>query len=483
MKLNQLTLVEATIGLRKKKFSSQELVKACLGRIKKIDGKIKSFITVCEKEAIRQAGETDDLIGKDANIFAKKSLLGIPVAVKDLFCTKGLRTTAASNVLKSYFPPYESTVTKRLLDAGAIILGKTNLDAWAHGSSTERSDFFTTHNPWDLTRIPGGSSGGSAASVVSDETITSIGTETGGSIRIPASMCGIVGLKPSYGRVSRFGVIAMASSLDCPGPLTKTVEDAALLLKIIAGKDRFDATTSSLTVEDYFSSLNNFNIKKLKIGVPKEYFIKKIEKEVLRQVWTAIRILKKKGAQIKEVSLMDPKYSVAVYTIIQRSEVSSNLARYDGVRFGNGRDCFGEEAKRRIMLGTYALSDMLKEVLNLNEPPYIQAQRVRTLIVEDFNKIFKEIDVLLAPTSPSVAIKIGQSEENPMFGELTDLLVLGSTIAGLPGINVCCGFSQGLPIGMQLIGRQFSESLLLQTADYYQKNTDWHVRRPLVGSK
>ena len=348
MKLNELTITQAQEGLKKKKFSSQELVKACLKRIKKVDPKIKAFITVCEKEALDQAKKADEFIDS-------KPLLGIPVAIKDNFCTKEIKSTAASRVLENYIPVFDATVVKRLKKAGAIIIGKTNMDAWAHGSSTEASDFFTTHNPWDLNRLPGGSSGGSAAAVIADEIIFGIGSETAGSIRQPAAWCGIVGFKPTYGRVSRYGLIAMASSTDSPGLLTKTVKDSALVLQILAGKDELDATTSSEKVPHYLKNIKK-GIKRLKIGVPREYFVPGMEKEVAQRVKEAIKVLGKLGAKIREITLLDPKYSVAVYTILQRSEVSSNLARYDGIRYGRERTKFGEEAKRRIMLGTYTLS-------------------------------------------------------------------------------------------------------------------------------
>lgn len=465
MKLNELTIVQVQKGLRERKFSSQELVKVCLQRIKKIDPKIKAFVTICEREALKQAK-------KVKNFSPSRPLLGIPVAVKDNFCTKEIRTTAASVVLENFLPVFDATVVLRLKEAGAIIIGKTNMDAWAHGSSTETSDFFTTHNPWNLNRLPGGSSGGSAAAIIADEATFAIGSETAGSIRQPAAWCGIVGCKPTYGRVSRFGVIAMASSLDSPGPMTKTVEDSALVLQVLAGKDELDATTSPEKVPNYL-----MNMKKgtggLKIGVPKEYFVSGMEKEVAQKVREAIEVLRKLGAKIREISLLDPKYSVAVYTILQRSEVSSNLARYDGVRYGKERTKFGEEAKRRIMLGTYTLSSGYYEAY------YKKAQQVRTLICRDFEEAFEKVNLIIGPTSPSAALPIGASEESAMFGELQDILVEASTIAGLPGLNVCCGFSKdGLPIGMQIVGPQFSENLLFRVGYAYEQATEWHKMRP-----
>ncbi|HUW21952.1 MAG TPA: Asp-tRNA(Asn)/Glu-tRNA(Gln) amidotransferase subunit GatA [Candidatus Bathyarchaeia archaeon] len=471
MKLFDMTLFQALRGLRKRRFSSFELTKACFSRIGKIDKKIKAFITVCRQQALDKARDTDRLIAKtgwDLN----QLLLGIPIAIKDNFCTKNLRTTAASNVLANYVPVYDATVIERLNNAGAILLGKTNMDAWAHGSSTETSDFFTTRNPWDQDKLPGGSSGGSAAAVIADETITAVGSETAGSIRQPASWCGIVGLKPTYGRVSRYGLIAMGSSLDCPGPMTKSVEDAALVLQVLAGEDQKDATLSPRLVPDYLSTLKS-GIRGIKFGVPKQYFSLKVDKEVLKGIRSAIMVLKKLGCTLKPISLLDPEFSVAVYTILQRSEVSSNLARYDGVRYGYGRNKFGEEAKRRIMLGTYALSH------GYYDQYYLKAQKVRTLICEDFASVFREIDLIVAPTTPCPALKIGSSKNSPMFGEMQDILVEPSTLAGLPGISVPCGFSKdGLPIGMQIIGPQFSESLVLRAAYAYEQATTWHLRKP-----
>ena len=465
MNLNELTIIEAQKGLKEKKFSSRELVAACLGRIKKVDPKIKAFITVCEKQALEQAKKAD--LPSDY-----KPLAGIPVAIKDNFSTKGIKTTAGAKVLENYLPVFNAAVIKKLKQAGAIIIGKTNMDAWAHGSSTETSDFFTTHNPWDLKRLPGGSSGGSAAAVIADEVTFAIGSETAGSIRQPAAWCGVVGCKPTYGRVSRYGLISMASSTDSPGPLTKTVSDSALVLQILVGKDELDATTSPKKISDYKKKIDK-EIKNLKIGVPKEYFVSGIEKEVEIKVKAALKILGNCGAKIKEISLIDPKYSVAVYTIIQRSEVSSNLARYDGIRYGHNRDFFNEEAKRRIMLGTYTLSSGYYEAY------YQKAQQVRSLIIEDFNKAFQGVDLIVGPTSPSTALPIGASQKSAMFGELQDRLVEASTLAGLPGLNVLCGFDKkGLPIGLQIIGPQFSEALLFRVGYAYEQATDWHKRRP-----
>lgn len=454
-----MTISEALVGLKKKKFSNIELVKSCLGRISEVDAKIKAFITVCETEALRSTERPE------------KPLLGIPIAIKDIFCTRGIKTTAASRVLENFVSPYDATVIVKLKKAGAIILGKTNLDSFCHGSSTETSDFFTTKNPWDIKRLPGGSSGGSAAAIAANETIGSIGTETAGSIRQPAAWCGVVGLKPTYGRVSRFGVIAMASSLDCPGPITKTVEDAAILLNVMAGNDSQDATTLKAPVPDYSKTLNR-SLKGLKIGLPKEYFPREIELEVKRTVEKAALVFEKLGAEIVPISLLDPHYAISVYTIIQRSEVSSNLARYDGIRFGNDRTCFNEENKRRIMLGTYTLS------AGYYEAYYLKAQKVRSVIIDDFQKTFKKVDVIIGPTSPTVALPLGASQKSAMFGEIQDVLVEPSSIAGLPGLNIGCGFSDNLPVGMQIIGPALSEGLILNIGYAYQQVTEWHKRRP-----
>ncbi len=471
MKLNNLTIKQAKIGLKKKDFSSSELTKACFDQIKKLEGKLNAFVTITEKEALEQARKADKIISSGQDL----PLLGIPLAIKDNFSTEGIKTTASSKVLETYVPPYDATVVKKLKEAGMVLLGKTNMDAWAHGSSTETSDFGPTRNPWNINHLPGGSSGGSAAAVAADDVIAAIGSETAGSIRQPASWCGVVGLKPTYGRVSRYGVIAMGSSLDSPGPITKTVEDSALILEVLAGKDEKDATNSPLPVGNYSQKLNK-NMKELKIGISKEYFINGIDKEVEGEIERAIKELEKFGAKIEHIKLFDPKYAIDVYTIIQRSEVSSNLARYDGIRYGSARQNFGEEAKRRIMFGTYALSS------GYYDQYYNKAQQVRTVIIDDFNKAFEKVDVIIAPTSPSLALPVGATKDVSMFGEIADVLVEPSSIAGLAGINIPVGFSKsGLPIGMQIIGPQFSEELVLSVAYEYEKLTqskEWRKLKP-----
>lgn len=465
--LNTLSISEAKEGLKAKKFSSVELTQACLSRIKTVEPKISAFVTISEKEAIEDAKRADKLLANGEDL----PLLGIPLSIKDNFCTYGVRTTASAKVLDDFISPFDATVVSKLKSAGMVMLGKTNLDAWAHGSSTETSDYGTTKNPWNIKHLPGGSSGGAAASIAGDEAIAAIGSETAGSIRQPSDWCGVVGLKPTYGRVSRYGVVAMASSLDSPGPITKRVEDAALILNILAGKDPFDATTSPKPPEDYLKNLNN-SISGLQIGISDEYF-DGVTDQVRERVLEALKVIEKLGGKLKKLKLFPPKYIIAVYTILQRAEVSSNLARYDGIRYGNDRSFFADEAKRRIMLGTYALS------AGYYDQYYNKAQKVRTVIVNDFNKAFEEVDVIIAPTNPWTALPLGASKGNPMYGEMADALVEPSSIAGLPGINVPCGLSkQGLPVGFQVIGPQFSESLILNVAYQYEKVTEFHKLKP-----
>jgi aspartyl-tRNA(Asn)/glutamyl-tRNA(Gln) amidotransferase subunit A len=472
MKLNEYSLVEAISGLKEKKFTSVELVTACFDQIDSVDSKVKAFLALAKDEALKQAKLADDTIAKlGSSAFDNQPLLGIPYACKDNFSTTGIETTASSNVLKGYMPPYESTVTKRLKNAGAILLGKTNMDAFAHGSSTETSDFFTTNNPWNLDRVAGGSSGGSTAAVAANMCIFSIGSETSGSIRGPAAWCGVTGLKPTYGRVSRYGAIAMASSTDSPGPIGKTVEDCALVLEVVAGVDQNDATSSPTETSKYSTEIKEYSLKGKKIGKPKSYFEIGLEPDVAKAMEAAIKKFEKLGAEIIDIDLLAPKYSIAVYTILQRSEVSSNLARFDGIRFGHDRTHFGFEAKKRMMLGAYALSS------GYYDQYYAKAQKVRTLIIEDFNKAFEAVDFIIGPTMPNVAIKHGASAENPMFGEMADELINPSSIAGLSAISVPCGFSEGLPIGLQLIAPMFSEASVLGAASEYQKVTNFHKEK------
>ncbi len=434
--------------LQEKKVSSTELHQYFRDRIKKHNPQLNAYIT--------ESDETTQANG---------ALGGIPLSIKDNYCTKGIRTTASSNVLADFVPPYSATVVQKLQAAGASLLGKTNMDAWAHGSSTETSDFGPTKNPWDTSRVPGGSSGGSAAAVSAYLSPASIGTETAGSIRQPASWCGVVGLKPTYGRVSRYGVIAMGSSLDCPGPITSTVKDAALLLSVIAGKDQYDATSSEKEVDPYLEFLKEK--KKFTIGVTDEYF-EGVTDEVKQKVTESIKIFEKLGHTVKRIKLISPKYAISVYTIIQRSEVSSNLARYDGIRYGNTRSFFGKEAKKRIMLGTYTLSH------GYYDEYYKKAQKVRQLIIEDFKKIFSEVDLIVAPSTPTSALKLGEFEKYAFFGEMMDVLCEPAAVAGIPAISLPCGLdSQNLPVGLQLMGNYFEEKNILNAAYQFEKETNF----------
>ena len=472
MDIKTLTLKKIKQDLINKKYSSLELTKEYLKKIKQTEPKIKAFVSVTETEALKNAKDADEKIAKGIVL----PLLGIPLSIKDNFSTNGIRTTASSKVLDQYIPPFDATVVKRLKNAGIVLLGKTNMDAWAHGSSTETSDYGPTRNPWNTDHLPGGSSGGAAASVAADETPAAIGSETAGSIRQPASWCGVVGLKPTYGRVSRYGVIAMGSSFDSPGPITKKVEDSAVLLQVIAGQDPLDATTSPLNVPDYLEHIKD-TISGLKIGISNDYF-EGVDTQVQEKVHAALTVFSKLGTKIKKVKLFPPKYAIAVYTIIQRAEVSSNLARYDGIRYGNDRSFFGEEAKRRIMLGTYTLS------AGYYDQYYNKAMKVRTLIINNFNDIFKDVDVIIGPTSPTTALRVGATEGEAMFGELADMLVEPSSIAGLSGINIPVGFSKtGLPIGMQIIGPQFAEERVLNVAYNYEQENPLFLKKPNIINK
>lgn len=444
--------IELTRLLQKKTISPSELQKYFLRRIKKYNSPLNAYLRVIEKNHFV------------ANRHAC-SLHGLPIAVKDNFCTDGIRTTASSKVLDDFISPYDATVIARLKTAGASILGKTNMDAWAHGSSTETSDYGPTKNPHDLTRAPGGSSGGSAAAVAAYLAPCAIGSETAGSIRQPAAWSGVVGLKPTYGRVSRYGVIAMGSSLDCPGPLTLTVEDAALLLEILAGKDPYDATSADNQPVKYTARLQDK--KKYTIGMAEEYF-DGVNEEIKKRLEECLAIFKKKSHSLKKIKLIHPKYSISVYTIIQRAEVSSNLARYDGIRYGHDRGFFGAEAKRRIMLGTYTLSHGYYDAY------YKKAQKVREMIKADFCRVFQEVDLIIGPTTPVTALKIGDWEKYPFFGEMMDVLNEPAAIAGLPAISIPVGLdSQQLPIGMQIIGRHFDEKSILNLAHHFEKETEF----------
>lgn len=469
MDLCDLTIIEAREGLKNKKFSSRELTLSCLERIEEVEEDLNAFITVTAEKALNKASEVDQRIAAGEEI---SPLAGIPVAVKDIFCTKDIETTAGSNILKGFVPPYDATVIKKLKAQDVVILGKTNCDAFAHGSSGENSDFGPTKNPYDLERVPGGSSSGSAAATASGESIFALGTDTGGSTRLPAGFCNLVGLKPTYGRVSRYGVIAMASSLDSPGPIAKTVADCALAFQTMAGHDPLDSTTPNVPVPEYCSrdacvAVTEKSLKGLKIGVPKEYFQEGIEPEVENLVRKAIQQFEELGARAVEISLPHTKYGVATYALICHSEVSSNLARYDGIRFGHQRESFGEEAKRRIMLGTFALSS------GYYDQYYQKAQKVRTLIKRDFDRAFKKVDVIITPTSPGVPFKLGEKIDDPLKMYLSDIFMVPVNLAGLPALNLPCGFvktsGKKLPVGMQIIGPQFSEPLLFRTGYSYEQ--------------
>ena len=488
MELHNLTIHELKEKLKRREISARELTLEFIKRIERVEKDIHSFITLTKDDALKQAEDIDNKIkaGKDL------PLLGIPLAIKDLICIRGVRTTCGSKILSNYVPPYDATVIKKLRDSGAVFLGKLNMDEFAMGSSTETSHFGVTRNPWNLDVIPGGSSGGSAASVSADECAGSLGSDTGGSIRQPASMCGITGLKPTYGRVSRFGLVAFASSLDQIGPMTKDVTDTAILMNVISGRDPLDSTSADLPVPDFTKSLLN-NVKGLKIGIPKEYFVEGMDGDVEKSVKGAIEIFKKLGAEIKEVSLPHTDYAVSAYYVIAPAEASSNLARYDGVKYGyrtdnsknllsmykkTRKEGFGAEVKRRIMLGTYTLSSGYYDAY------YLKAQKVRTLIKKDFDDAFKNCDILITPTAPTSAFKIGEKFDNPIQMYLSDIFTISVNLAGVPAISIPCGFSKnGLPIGLQIIGRHFDEETVIRAAYTFEQNTDYHQKKPNIRTK
>ncbi len=466
----------------KGEISSREVTASVFSRIAHVEDRIRAFVTLTENHAMDMADKADR--GRASG--NRTALLGIPVAIKDNMCTKGIPTTCSSRILQNFVPPYESTATSRLLGQGYVLIGKTNLDEFAMGSSTENSGFFTTRNPWDAERIPGGSSGGSAAAVAADECIAALGSDTGGSIRQPAALCGVVGMKPTYGRVSRYGLVAFASSLDQIGPITKNVKDCAVLLNVIAGKDSMDSTSAPVAVPDFSAGIGR-DIKGVKIGIPKEYFIDGMDPEVEKAVRDAIHQYASLGAIPVDVSLPHAGYAVATYYVLATSEASSNLARYDGVKYGfraEGKDLidmymqsraqgFGAEVKRRIMLGTYTLSSGYYDAY------YRKAQQVRTLIKRDFEEAFKKVDLILTPTTPTAAFRLGEKTADPLQMYLADIFTISVNLAGVPGISIPCGFtSNSLPIGLQLIGRHFDEETLLQAAYAYEQATDWHRRKP-----
>ncbi|MBM3156231.1 MAG: Asp-tRNA(Asn)/Glu-tRNA(Gln) amidotransferase subunit GatA [Chloroflexi bacterium] len=483
MQRHDLTIHEAHELLKKRELSSMELTKAVLERIHAVDAKVRAFVTVTDDVALVQAKKADERI-KAGNA---SPLTGIPALIKDNMCTRGVKTTCSSKMLESFVPPYDATVVERLKSAGMVMVGKGNMDEFAMGSSTENSAFFTTHNPWDLERVPGGSSGGSAASVSAGEAVYALGSDTGGSIRQPAGFCSVVGLKPTYGRVSRYGLVAFASSLDQIGPLTRDVTDCALVMNIIAGHDPRDSTSVNQAVPDYTKSLIP-DLKGMRLGVPREYFVKGMEKGVEQAIKKAIAKLEELGAKIDwEISLPSTPYALACYYIIAPSEAMANLARYDGVKYGfSAREAenmwdamektrqygFGAEVKRRIMLGTYALS------AGYYEAYYVKAQKVRTLISREFAAAFTRCDALVTPTSPTVPFRIGEKTDVPIQMYLSDVCTMPMNIAGIPGISVPAGFVDGLPAGLQIIGKPFSEETLFRVAYAYEQATEWHKERP-----
>ena len=484
MDLHSLTIHQLHDLLVKKEVTSREATDALYRRIQEVEGKVKAYLLLTEEEAFRQADQVDRKMAKGEWL---GDLAGIPLGLKDILCTKGIRTTCASKILENYIPFYDGTVIQKLKEREAVFLGKLNMDEFAMGSSTENSGFQVTHNPWDLKRIPGGSSGGPAAAVAADECIAALGTDTGGSIRQPAACCGVVGLKPTYGRVSRYGLVAFASSLDQIGPITKDVEDCAILMNAISGYDSHDSTSVDVEVPDYKQSLKR-DVKGVRIGIPDEYFIEGMDPEVEKAIQEAIDFFRKWGAKIQKISLPHTEYAVAIYYIIATAEASSNLARYDGVKYGlrskGYRDLmemytqsrakgFGEEVKRRIILGTYVLS------AGYYEAYYRKASQVRTLMRKDFEEAFQKVDVVLAPTAPTPAFQIGEKTEDPLQMYLSDIHTIPVNLAGIPAISIPCGFSrQGLPIGLQIMGKHFEEGMLLRVAYTFEQNTDFHLKKP-----
>jgi aspartyl-tRNA(Asn)/glutamyl-tRNA(Gln) amidotransferase subunit A len=486
--LASLTAHELGARYRSGAATPTQAVTELLARIEALDGQVHAFLTVTREDALRRAAEADARFCAGT---PRGPLDGVPVALKDVLCTRGIRTTCGSKILERFVPPYDATVVARLFAAGAVLLGKLNMDEFAMGSSTENSGFFTTCNPWDLARVPGGSSGGASAVVAADMAPLTLGTDTGGSIRQPAAFSGVLGMKPTYGRVSRYGVIAFASSLDQIGPFAHDAEDAALMLGVIAGPDPMDSTAIDVPVPDYRATLGQ-GIDGLRVGVPAEYFMDGMDPEVEQAVRTAIATLEKLGARTQPVSLPHTEYGLAAYYVIAPAEASSNLARYDGVKYGlrtpGARDLidmysktraagFGNEVKRRVMLGTYVLS------AGYYDAYYGQAQKVRTLVRRDFDEAFAKVDLLVAPTTPGVAFKMGEKAD-PLQMYLNDIFTIPVNLAGLPGVSIPGGFTQaGLPIGLQLIGRAFDEAMLLRAAHAYQSVTDWHLRRPPLDQK
>lgn len=482
--LNWLSIQEAHAQLTSRQISSVELTQACLDRIDAVEDRVQSFLTLTPEIALSQAADADRMLAAGEG----GPLTGVPVQIKDVMCTEGVPTTCASRMLENFVPVYNATAVERLIGQGAVMLGKGNMDEFAMGSSCENSAFHPTRNPWDLDRVPGGSSGGAAASVSAGEAIYALGSDTGGSVRQPAALCGVVGLKPTYGLVSRYGLIAFASSLDQIGPVGRSVMDCALALNAIAGHDPRDATSVRREPTDYTATLGQ-DIKGLRLGVPEEYFVDGMDSGARKAVEEAVSTLEGLGASVRPVSLPTTRYALACYYIIAPSECSANLARYDGVKYGysyqDTNDMweamektreygFGPEVTRRVMLGTYALSSGYYDAY------YLKAQQARTLIRQDFERVFQDVDALVTPTSPVTAFKIGEKTGDPVQMYLIDVCTLPVNIAGLPGLSVPCGFSDGLPVGMQLIGPHFSEEILLRTAHAYEAATEWSSARPEI---
>ncbi|HLJ80337.1 MAG TPA: Asp-tRNA(Asn)/Glu-tRNA(Gln) amidotransferase subunit GatA [Ktedonobacterales bacterium] len=485
----QLSISEAADRLSRRELSAVELTRAHLDRIAQVEGHVRAFVTPLDEQALQQAERIDRRRREGAQL---GPLAGIPLAIKDVICTEGVRTTCSSKMLERFVPPYDATVMTKLHEAGIVMIGKTNMDEFAMGSSTENSAFFPTRNPWDLERVPGGSSGGSAAAVAAGEAMGALGTDTGGSVRQPGALTNTVAMKPTYGRVSRFGLVAFASSLDQIGPFARSARDAALLLQAIAGHDPMDSTSVDEPVPDYLAALTG-DVKGLRIGVPHEYFVEGTEPGVRRVIDEAIETFKSLGAEVGECSLPHTRFGVAAYYIIAPAECSANLARYDGVKYGfalreTGDDLiefvartraagFGPEVKRRIMLGTYALSSGYYDAY------YLKAEKVRTLIKQDFDTAFERFDVLLGPTSPTVAFKLGAKIADPYAMYLNDVFTIPANLAGIPGISIPGGFSEGLPVGLHILGPSFGEARLLRVADAFQRATDHHTRWPKLPTK
>lgn len=491
MNLDLLTVESTRTAIQEQQITATALAEAFLKRIESEDAKIGAYLSTCRERALAKAAEIDNLARRGAPL---PPLGGVPVAIKDVLLTQGLRTTAGSKILQNFIAPYDCTAVARLEQAGAVVLGKTNCDEFAMGSSNENSAYRPVHNPRDLTRVPGGSSGGSAAAVAAGTAVAALGSDTGGSIRQPASFCGVVGLMPTYGRVSRYGLIAFASSLDHIGPLTRNVKDAALLLRHIAGRDPMDSTSADVAVPDYVQEIGK-SVTGLRVGVPAEYFADGLDAEVRSAVEAAIRKLADLGCEVMPISLPHTKYAVPCYYIIATAEASSNLARYDGVRYGHRSEMaptladmyrrsrdegFGTEVKRRIMLGTYALS------AGYYDAYYLKAQKVRTLLARDFDAVFTQVDAIVTPTAPTTAFKLGEKADDPLSMYLADIYTVTADLVGIPGICLPCGnSSEGLPIGLQILGRHFDEATILRLAHAYETASNWQAigtQQPAVGN-